>query len=394
MKIKKLGLLPRVLIAIALGIGCSFFFPNWMVRVFVTFTSLFNNFLDFSIPLIIIGLVVPGIAELGKGAGRLLGITVALAYVSTLISGFFSYFTSASIFPSIIESGSVAQVGDLSKNAIEPYFDIAMPPIMDVMSALILSFILGLGLSAVKGNTLRNALTEFRDIVTDLISKVIVPMFPLYVFSIFMKICLEMPIGVILGTFLKVILVIFLMSIVLLLFQFLVAGVIAKKNPLRCLWTMMPAYVTALGTQSSAATIPVTLAQTKKNGVDENLADFTVPICATIHLAGSLLKIVACSFAILLMFGKPVGLEVYAGFICMIGIVMVAAPGVPGGAIMASIGLINTTFGFSTEMTAMMIAIYIVMDNFGTACNVTGDGAIALIVNKIYKKKQCEIPSE
>lgn len=387
MKIKKIGLLPKVIIAIALGIACSFFFPMWLVRIFVTFNGIFGNFLNFVIPLIIIGLVAPGIAELGKNAGRLLWITVALAYGSTLISGFFSYFTSSSIFPNFIQSGSVSDVSTLTKNAVEPYFTIEMPPLMEVMTALILAFILGLGLAAVKGETFKSVLIEFRDLINMLIAKAIIPLFPIYIFGIFMKICVESEIGFILSIFLKVILIIFAMTAVLLLFQFCVAGLIAKKNPIRCLVNMLPAYVTALGTQSSAATIPVTLAQAKKNGVNGDIAGFTVPLCATIHLAGSILKIVACSYAIILMNGMSVGLGTYAGFICMLGIVMVAAPGVPGGAIMAALGVLSSMLGFTQDMLGLMIALYIAMDSFGTACNVTGDGAIALIVNAINERK-------
>ena len=171
--------------------------------------------------------------------------------------------------------------------------------------------------------------------------------------------------------------------VTLLLIQFFIAGAIAKKNPFKALVTMLPAYVTALGTQSSAATIPVTLKQTIKNGVDEKLAGFTVPLCATIHLAGSTLKIVACALAILWMQGMPHGLDIFAGFICMLGITMIAAP---GGAIMAALGLLSSMLGFNEDLQGLMIALYIAMDTFGTACNVTGDGAIALVVNKIYKK--------
>lgn len=387
MKIKKIGLLPKVIIAIALGIACSFFFPMWLVRIFVTFNGIFGNFLNFVIPLIIIGLVAPGIAELGKNAGRLLWITVALAYGSTLISGFFSYFTSSSIFPNFIQSGSVSDVSTLTKNAVEPYFTIEMPPLMEVMTALILAFVLGLGLAAVKGETFKSVLVEFRDLINMLIAKAIIPLFPIYIFGIFMKICVESEIGFIMSIFLKVILIIFAMTAVLLLFQFCVAGLIAKKNPIRCLVNMLPAYVTALGTQSSAATIPVTMAQAKKNGVNGDIAGFTVPLCATIHLAGSILKIVACSYAIILMNGMSVGLGAYAGFICMLGIVMVAAPGVPGGAIMAALGVLSSMLGFTQDMLGLMIALYIAMDSFGTACNVTGDGAIALIVNAINERK-------
>ncbi|MDD2477094.1 MAG: cation:dicarboxylase symporter family transporter, partial [Dysgonamonadaceae bacterium] len=190
----------------------------------------------------------------------------------------------------------------------------------------------------------------------------------------------------VLGLFFKVIIVIFVMHILLLLFQFVTAGAIANKNPFRALMTMMPAYMTALGTQSSAATIPVTLMQAKKNGVDEEVADFVIPLCATIHLSGSMLKIVACAFAIMYMTGMNAGIEVFAGFIMMLGITMIAAPGVPGGAIMAAIALLQSMLGFDETLTGLMIALYITMDSFGTACNVTGDGAIALVMNRVNKR--------
>ena len=186
------------------------------------------------------------------------------------------------------------------------------------------------------------------------------------------------------------------MHILLLLIQFCIAGAISKKNPFKALMTMLPAYVTALGTQSSAATIPVTLAQTRKNGVRKEIADFVIPLCATIHLSGSTLKIVACAYAISLSLGLPSGFDLYSGFIMMLGITMVAAPGVPGGAIMAAIGLIASMLGFDANMQGLMIALYIAMDSFGTAGNVTGDGAIALIVNSMHftKKEKTQTDEE
>ncbi|MEF9932039.1 MAG: cation:dicarboxylase symporter family transporter, partial [Bacteroidales bacterium] len=241
--------------------------------------------------------------------------------------------------------------------------------------------------SAVKGNNFKNVLLEFRNLITILIAKAIIPFLPLYIFGIFLKIGAEGQVSTILQLFIKVIVVIFVMHVLLLLIQFTIAGIISKKNPIKALITMLPAYMTALGTQSSAATIPVTLGQAKKNGVNEEIADFVIPLCATIHLSGSTLKIVACAFAILWMMDMPCGLNIFAGFICMLGITMVAAPGVPGGAIMASLGLLSSMLGFDETLQGLMIALYITMDSFGTACNVTGDGAIALVVDRIYKKK-------
>ncbi len=380
------GLLVRVLIAIALGIGCSYFFPVWATKVFVTFNGLFGNFLNFTIPLIILGLVAPGIADLGKGAGKLLLITVAIAYGSTLFAGYFSYFICRWSYPLVlVKDPNFTRIATTSPNSIMPFFTIEMPPVFGVMSALILAFILGLGASIINGNTLTNVLKDFRDIVDWLIKKAIIPLLPLFIFGIFLKMGMEGQVSTILKLFLKVIIIIFIMHVALLLIQFSVAGSIAHKNPLKALLTMLPAYFTALGTQSSAATIPVTLAQTKKNGVDPDLAAFTVPLCATIHLAGSTLKITACAYAIMWMLGMSTGPGLFTGFIFLLGITMVAAPGVPGGAIMAALGVLSSVLGFDATLQALMIALYITMDSFGTACNVTGDGAIALVVNRIYK---------
>ena len=188
--------------------------------------------------------------------------------------------------------------------------------------------------------------------------------------------------------FIQIIGIIFALHIVVLILQFSVAGIVTKRNPFKLLVTMLPAYFTALGTQSSAATIPVTLKQTIKNKVNEDVAGFVIPLCATIHLSGSTLKIVSCAIALMMMHNTPVEASNMIYFICMLGVVMVAAPGVPGGAIMAAISVLQSILGFDESQIALMIALYITMDNFGTACNVTGDGAIALIIDKIYKSKK------
>lgn len=387
MKRIKISLLLKIVIAILLGIGCSYFFPEALVRVFVTVNSLFGNFLNFIIPLLILGLVAPGIAELGRGAGRMLGVTALLAYCSTVLSGYFSYGVCSLVYPRILERGSFSSDETLAAaQSLEPYFVIDMPPLFGVMSALILSFVLGLALASVKGSAFRTVLGEFREVIMLVIRRVIIPLLPLYIFGIFLKMGAEGTVMTIVGLFIKVILVIFILHVVLLLLQFCIAGAVAGKNPLRSLRNMLPAYITALGTQSSAATIPVTLAQAKKNGVRAEVADFVIPLCGTIHLSGSTLKIVACTLAIAYMTGMPADIGTYTEFIFMLGIAMVAAPGVPGGAIMASVGIIGSILGFDEDMQGLMIALYIAMDSFGTACNVTGDGAIALIVDRIFRK--------
>lgn len=380
----RISLLGWVAIAIASGIVLGQVMPAGMVRLFVTFNGLFGNFLSFSIPLIILGLVAPAIGEIGKGAGRLLLVTALIAYGSTIFSGFFTYFSASAVFPMLLAPDTQLTVMENPETLmLTPYFIVAMPPLMDIMTALLLSFVIGLGLTVMSGDALHRVFINFRDIIARLIESVIVPLLPLHIFGIFLNITVSGQVTGIMTMFLKVILVIFVLHILLLLVQFAIAGWIGRRNPLRLLMNMLPAYATALGTQSSAATIPVTLRQVIKNGVRENVAVFTVPLCATIHLSGSTMKIVACAMAILMMSGEPVTLAQFGGFILMLGITMVAAPGVPGGAIMAALGPLQTMLGFNETLQALMIALYIAMDSFGTACNVTGDGAIAVVVDRI-----------
>lgn len=381
MKRLKIGLLGKILIAIALGIGLGLIAPAWMVRIFITFNGIFSQFLGFAIPLIIVGLVAPAIADIGKTAGKMLIATVAIAYGSTIFAGLVSYLTGAALFPGMIQSGSplqeVSQASELS-----PYFTVTIPPLMGVMTALVLAFTLGLGLAALERHTLKDALHDFEQVIIKTINSAIIPLLPLYIFGIFLNMTYVGQVFSILTVFIKIIGIIFLIHIGILILQFAIAGGFVRRNPFRLLWTMLPAYFTALGTQSSAATIPVTLAQTRKNGVSEDIAGFTIPLCSTIHMSGSTLKIVACALALMIMQGMPYNFGMFAGFICMLGITMVAAPGVPGGAIMASLGLLQSMLGFDQEAQALMIALYIAMDSFGTACNVTGDGAIALIIDR------------
>lgn len=383
-RFKDWGLLPKVLIAIALGILCSFFFPDALTRVFITVNSIFSNFLGLFIPIIILGLIAPGIFELGKGAGRLLLITAGIAYLSTVLSGLFSFATCRITYPSLL-GGAVTSLGgiDMAANDLKPYFTIEMPPLMSVTTSLVLAFVIGLSLIGIRGDSFRNVMLELRKIVFLVIRKVIIPILPVFIFGIFLEMGAEGNVGPVLGMFLKIIVIIFVMHVTVLVLQFCIAGAVARKNPFKALWTMLPAYVTALGTQSSAATIPVTRAQAIKNGVDPDVADFVVPLCATIHMSCSILKIVACAYAISLSMGLDTSFGTYAGFILMLGITMIAAPGVPGGAIMAALGLLASMLGFDTNMQGLMIALYIAMDSFGTAGNVTGDGAIALIIDRI-----------
>ncbi|MCC5936571.1 MAG: dicarboxylate/amino acid:cation symporter [Lunatimonas sp.] len=381
------SLLFKVLVAIILGIVFGTYLPESINRVFATFNALFGQFLGFAIPLIILGLIMPAIADLGRGAGKMLLFTTGIAYGFTLFSGFSTYGIASAVFPPLLESHlNTPEVITEPTADLASYFSIKIPPVIDVMSALVLAFIIGLGLSFQQGSKLKPVVVDFQTIIMRLIERVIVPLLPLFILGIFAEMAFTGKVFGILTVFLSIVGVIFAMHVLLLLLQYLIAGTVVRKNPLRLLGTMMPAYFTALGTQSSAATIPVTLAQAEKLGVSEKVAGFVIPLCATIHLSGSIMKITACALALMILEGMPIGLGIFGGFIPMLGIAMVAAPGVPGGAIMAAIGMLQAMLGFNEEMVGLMIALYIAMDSFGTACNVTGDGAIALLVDRIAGK--------
>lgn len=384
----RIGLLPRVIIAILLGLFLGYYLPAPAVRVFLTFNSIFSQFLGFMIPLIIIGLVTPAIAGIGKGAGKLLLATVIIAYVDTIVAGGLSYGTGTWLFPSMIAStgGAIPQIEKATE--LTPYFNINIPAMVDVMSSLVFSFIVGLGIAYGGLRTMENLFSEFKNIIEKVIEKAIIPLLPLYIFGVFLSMTHNGQARQVLIVFSQIIIVILVLHVLILVYEFCIAGAIVKRNPFRLLWNMLPAYLTALGTSSSAATIPVTLKQTEKNGVSNEVAGFVVPLCATIHLSGSAMKITACALAICLLTDLPHDPGLFIYFILMLSIIMVAAPGVPGGAIMAALAPLSSILGFDEEAQALMIALYIAMDSFGTACNVTGDGAIALAVNKFFGKKK------
>ena len=383
---KKIGLLPRLIIAIILGILIGQFMPTNIVALLATFNGIFGGFLGFAIPLIIVGFVAPGIGELGLGAGKLLAITTGIAYGSTLVAGTLSYLASSLIFPSFLKAGSlVVDSGNPEDSLVAALFTIDMPPVFGVMTALLVAFILGLGIAAIKGDVLKRAVKEFQLIIELVIGKVIIPLLPIHIMGIFANMTHAGQVVTILSVFSRVFLIILALHFTVILIQFLVAGSVAGINPFKALKNMIPAYLTAIGTQSSAATIPVTLAQTKKNGVRDEIAEFVVPLCATIHLSGSTITLVGCAMAVMMLNGMEVSFGIMFPFIMMLGVTMVAAPGVPGGAVMAALGLLETMLGFPEPMLALMIALYIAQDSFGTACNITGDGAIAIFMNKISK---------
>ncbi|KIP55553.1 sodium:proton antiporter [Prevotella pectinovora] len=386
MKTFKIGLLPKIIIAIVCGVVFGMFLPGEVVRVFLTFNGIFSQFLGFLIPLLILGLVAPAISDIGQGAGKMLIATTALAYFATVTSGLLSYAVSELTFPSLIDTQTTA-ASLATTEAMAPFFTVEIPAPMNVMTALVLAFTLGLTTATMQYVALKNVMKDFMQVIIKTINVAIIPLLPIYIFGIFLNMAYTGDAARVLTVFVKIIGVIFVMHIFLLIFQYCVAGAFVGKNPFRLLGRMLPAYFTALGTQSSAATIPVTLRQTIANGVNKSIAGFVIPLCATIHMSGSVMKIVACAMALMMMQHISYDFVTVIGFILMLAISIVAAPGVPGGAIMASLGVLASILGFTEADQALMIALYIAMDSFGTACNVTGDGSLALLIDKWFGGK-------
>ena len=395
MKKHEIGLVPKLIIAIVIGILIGQFLPESVCRFVVTLSGIFGSFLKFVIPLMILAYVTMGIADLSQGAGKLLLITVLIAYGSTLVAGSGSYFVSSTLFPNFISADALAQIEATAGNSVDSFFSIALPPVIDTLSAVVLAFILGLCMSAMRGkeigDTLYNSFKDFSTIIDKVLHKAIIPLLPLFICGTFVDMTKSGRTFVILGILWKVFLVVIIMHLVIITIQFVVAGAISKKNPFVLIKNQIPAYTTAIGTQSSAATIPVNLECAKNDGVSEEIRNFVVPLCANIHMAGSMITIVACATAVCLMNEIPIGFHTVVPFIMTLGVAMVASPGAPGGSIMTALPFLYMIFGEDLGNTdgpicALMVALYITQDSFGTACNVSGDNAIGVVVEAIYQK--------
>lgn len=391
----KIGLIPKLILAIIIGILFGSFMPEWFNRVVVTLSSIFSTFLSFIIPLMIVAYVTMGIANLRSGAGKLLIITVALAYVSTLIAGSASYLVSSSLFPSFMSEGALDQISATADVTLSSYFSLSIPPILNTLSAVTLAFVLGLCLSTMRGktigDTLYNGMEDFSAIIDRVLHAVIIPLLPLYICGTFTNMTYSGKTFAILGILWKVFLVVIAMHLIYIVIQFTIAGMLSGKNPIMLIRNQISGYATAIGTQSSAATIPVNLECAKKDGTLDEIANFVVPLCANIHMAGSMITITACATAVCLMYQLPISMATVVPFIITLGIAMVASPGAPGGSIMTALPFLYMVFGpeagdVNGPICAIMVALYITQDSFGTACNVSGDNAIGVIVDTIYRK--------
>ncbi len=391
----KLGLVPKLLIAIVLGILIGQFMPEWFCRIVVTASGIFSTFLSFVIPLMILAYVTMGIADLSQGAGKLLLITVLIAYASTLLAGSGSYFVASNLFPGFMSPEAMAQIEATSGISLSPYFSVPVSPLLDTLGAVVLAFILGLCLSMLKGKeigtTLYDFMKDFSGIIDKVLHSAIIPLLPLYICGTFVDMTRSGRTFAILSILWKVFLVVILMHLVCIFLQFLVAGSISRKNPFTLLKNQIPGYTTALGTQSSAATIPVNLECARADGISEEIRNFVVPLCANVHMAGSMITITACATAVCLMNQIPISLATVIPFIMTLGVAMVASPGAPGGSIMTALPFLYMIFGAEAgnpdgPICAIMVALYITQDSFGTACNVSGDNAIGVIIETIYQK--------
>lgn len=384
------NLIVAVVTMIALGIAFGSFAPLWFVRIFTTFNAVFSSLLSFTVPLLILALVTVAIADTGNNAGKMLVITILLAYVSTVLAGMFTYGVSDIVFPKIVTmkvgTGSSFE-GAVTAEDLAPYFTFSFPPIMDTMSALLLSFMFGLAILKFDMPVIKGFVTELRNVVMMIITKVVLPLLPLYIFGMFMKMQVSGEMKMVTQVYLKVIVVMVILFIVVLLAQYAIAGIVSHKNPFKLLKIMFPALITALASSSSAATLPVTLRCAEKMGARKNVVDFVIPMCANIHLSGAAVRTVAITVSTMLMFDVPYTTMQFLGFIMIFSITVLAAPGVPGGVIMAAVGMIEVMLGFSPDMIAITVSLSIALDSLGTAVNVCGDGALMMIVDAWTKER-------
>ena len=381
----KLSLFVKVLIAIALGAAAGVIAPDWLVRLFKTFNILFAQLLKFIVPLLVLGLVTPAIYGLGKGAGKMLLTVVGVAYLSTVLAGLFAYGSASALFPHMLGVGDL-QTDTTTAKTFEPYLDLKIKPLCDMLTALCLSFMIGICCIYIKGDSLKNWFSEFGEVVKMTIEKAIIPLMPLYIFTMMCEMSASGKLAVVMGSGVKVIATGVVLSILYLVIQYMIAGVIAGKNPLKCLWNMFPAYLTGFSICSSSAVIPVTTECTRKNGVSEEVANFVVPLCSNVHMCGSVIKLATTAVAVALMMGQPIPFALFLNFMLILAVATVASPGVMSGVLMASVGFLESMLGFTPEMTALLMTIYLALDGYGPACNVTGDGAIALGVDRFFRR--------
>lgn len=379
------SLVGRIVIAIFCGVALGLVMPDCGVRVLKTFNVFFAQLLKFMVPLLIIGLVTPAIADVGKGAGKMLVAVMAVSYLSTVSAGFFAYGASGVLLPYYIGQGAFEAAGN-GKEFL-PFFTLKIPPLCDVLTALALSFMTGIGIVYTGSESLKRGTADFGAIVKLAIMRVIIPGLPIYILTMISEMTASGRLSAMAGVLFKVIGTGWGLTIAFLVVLYVVAGAVAGRNPFVCLWRMLPAYLTGLSIASSSAVIPVTLQCCERNGISKDVRDFTVPLCANVHMVGSAIKLLTSAFAISILYGFDMPVAKVANFVFMLAIAAVAAPGVMGGVLMASVGLVESILGFTQEQTALLMTFYLALDGYGPAANVTGDGAVALALDRFFGHK-------
>ncbi|UDN21672.1 dicarboxylate/amino acid:cation symporter [Aeromonas veronii] len=381
----------KLIAGILAGLLLGLYAPEWVARVLFTAKTVIGQLITFTIPLIILFFIMSGIASLPKNSGKLLGKTVALSYCSTILAGLFAFTVASHLIPQFT---TAAEPTTATAIKLASYVNLEIPPLFGVMSALAAAFVFGIGISATQATDLRRVADQGRDIIDRLLAKVIIPLLPFYIAGVFVEMTVEGTVFATLKTFGVVLVMAILMHWIWLSVLFVGTGLALGRSPAQLIKNMLPAYFTALGTMSSAATIPVALQSSKNNGVSDGIANFTVPLCATIHLCGSTITLVTCATAVMFLsehLAIP-GIETMLPFIMMLGVIMIAAPGAPGGGVMSALGLLTSMLGFGEASIALMIALYLAQDSFGTACNVTGDGVIALWADRFANGSESPAP--
>lgn len=383
----------KLVAGILAGLLLGLYAPEWVARVLFTAKTVIGQLITFTIPLIILFFIMSGIASLPKNSGKLLGKTVALSYCSTILAGLFAFTVASNLIPRLT---TAAEPTAESAIKLASYINLEIPPLFGVMSALAAAFVFGIGISATQATDLRRVADQGRDIIDRLLAKVIIPLLPFYIAGVFVEMTVEGTVFATLKTFGVVLVMAIVMHWLWLSVLFIGTGLALGRSPAQLIKNMLPAYFTALGTMSSAATIPVALQASKNNGVSDGIANFTVPLCATIHLCGSTITLVTCATAVMFLsehLAIP-GIDTMLPFIMMLGVIMIAAPGAPGGGVMSALGLLTSMLGFGEASIALMIALYLAQDSFGTACNVTGDGVIALWADRFAQSDEPALGAE
>jgi len=375
-------LIAGVIIGLLVGLKCD----EKSIQIFMSIKQILGQIIFYAVPLVIVGFITPAITGLKQNANKLLTTALIIAYVSSIGAAFMSMIAGYIIIPNLNIVSDVAGTKELP----EILFSLSIPPMFPVMTALVTSIIFGLAIIWTKSELMEKLFIEFNNIMMVVVQKIVVPILPFFVASTFATLAYEGAIIHQFPVFIKAIIIVIVMHYIWLAVLFGIGGTISKSNPFEVLKHYGPAYLTAVGTMSSAATLPVSLECARKSTVlDREIVDFAIPIGATIHLCGSVLTEVFFVMTVSkILTGNipPVGTMVV--FILLLGIFAIGAPGVPGGTVMASLGIIISVLGFDQSGTALMLTIFALQDSFGTACNVTGDGAIALMLTGLYKKQK------